>query len=805
MGSLALDLRVAWRRLAQRPASTAVAVATLALGIGGCLAMFALTDALLLRPLRFPHPERLVTLWDRSVAGQPENVGYQTLEDWQRRSTSLEAAAAMSLWLPTALGGGDAEQIEGLRVSDGFFRVLGAEAAVGRLFRPEEDVRGNHRVVVLSHGFWQRRFGGAASAIGATLHFDGGDYRVVGVLPASFEPVFGTKSRPLAEIFAPLAYNDSLSWSCRDCRHLRVVGRLRPGVTLAAARAEIDRLSVAIAAEHPGAYSAPGALVVPLQEALFGDQRPLLVGILGAVGLVLLMATANLAGIRFATTVPRREELAMRRALGAGRRELVRLLLVESALVAALGAAAGVGLARLVLRVAVAAAPPGLDRLRQAAIDPRALGVALLLAALATLVFGMLPAWSVTRMAGARVAGGRERRRALATLVAADVALGVVLLAGAGLFGRSLQRVLAQPPGFRTERLLTMDLGVAGPRAESVERTAQLYRDLLARLRALPQVESAAVATQLPLSGSVDRFGIHAEGFGNPNPQLDPAADRYGVSPEYFATVALPLRAGRLLDAGDTRPSEKVALVSEALARRIWGEQSPLGRRVRVGGIDGPWRTVVGVVGDVRHDGLEATSPGALYMPVEQEVYEGYAEASVSLVARTSGDPYAIAGAARDLLRQLDPDVAVSRVSTMDAWIDVATQPRRFAAELLAAFAGVALLLAALGVHGIVALAVAARRRELGVRRALGASDRGVVWLLLRQVLAMAGVGAAFGLLAALATGRAVRAQLYDVAPSDPGVLLAVIAILLLVALGAAFGPARRALRVEPAVVMREE
>ncbi len=802
MTNLKLDLRVALRRLARQPLSTAVAILTLALGIGGCVAMFALTDAVLLQPLRFPGADRLVTLWDRGADGGNDNVGWATVVDWRQRSHSFDAVAAMSTWMPTVTGG-DAELLEGLRVSDGFFQMLGVRPALGRFFTPSEDVRGNHHVVVLSYGLWQRRFGGKPSALGSSMQLGGIDFTVVGVLPADFEPVFGTPRRPLAEIWTPLAYNASLSWACRDCRHLRVLARVKPEVSLAAARREIDELGIALAKENPKSYGAPGVVTIPLQESLFGPRRPLLLGILGAVGLVLLMATANIAGLRYAAALPRTGELSVRQALGAERLQLVRLLVVESAVIAALGTALGIALARAALRAALAFAPGGLERLQQAAIGGRAVAVAVGLAAVATVLFGTLPALAATRSLsgqGRGVVAGR--RRGLTFLVVCDVALGVVLLAGAALFGQSLLRLLAQPPGFRPDGLLTVDLDVAGPRAGSTATATAFYAELATRVRALPGVVAVSAASQLPMSGSIDRYGVHAEGRSNANPELDPAADRYAVLPDYFTTMGIPLLRGRELSPADDAAAEKVVVVSSGLAQRVWPGISPLGQRIKIGGVDGPWWTVAGVVPDVRHEGLEAASAAAVYLPMPQWPD---AETSSSLVARTTGDPKALAPAVRRIVRELDRDVAVARVTSMAGLIAEGTAARRFAARLLGVFALLALLLAALGVHGVVAQAVASRRRELGVRRALGSSDLGLVRLLLRHVAGLAGAGALAGAFAALLCGRLVRRELYAVDPSDPTILGAVSLLLVLVALAAALGPAWRVLRIEPTEVMRQE
>jgi putative ABC transport system permease protein len=810
------------RRLARHPARTLAVVGTLGVGIAGAVAMFSLVDGLLLQPLRFRQPTELVAVWERGVADGaapsatqapvPSTVGYATFADWRDRSRSFAALAAMSVWQPTALGEGElaAEKLPGLRVSAGFFDLLGVAPALGRGFLPEEDAEGKHRVAVITDGLWRRRFAADPRAVGGPIHFDGADYVLVGVLPPSFESLFSPAGYPAAEIFRPLAYDVAQPWACRTCRHLRVVGRLAPSVSRAAAESELDAVGRALAAEHPQAYPAGGAIVRDLADQLFGEQRPLLFGLLAAVTLVLTIATANVASLQIAAGLPRSAEMAIRGALGARPRDVLGVLVLEGALTGVAGAVAGGVLSLALVRLAVAWAPPGLPRLHEVGVDGRGLALATILGLLSAVVSNLAPLRSLTRSAGAaRVLGGarslgdRGRHRALALLLSFDLALSIVLVAGAGLLGTSLLRLLSQEPGFQPGRLVGLELSIGGPRAEDPASVGALYDEVVAAVRAVPGVADAAVTTQVPLFGDHDRFGVHPEGFAQPNPELDPSADRYSVTSSFVRTLGVPLLAGRDLVAADRADSEPVVLVSAALERRAWPDARALGRRIRVGGSDGPWRRVVGVVGDVRHEGLESSSDGAVYLPTSQWLW---ADTSSILVVRTTGGDLASwVGAARAALRSVDRNLVVGRIATMEQSIATVTSKRRFAARLVGGFAAVALLLAVLGVYGVVSHTLGERRREIGLRRALGATRGDILWLVVRGILALAAGGLAAGLVGAAGFGRALSSQLYAVSATDPWALGGSAALLLVVSMIAALWPAVVASRVEPADVIRGE
>jgi putative ABC transport system permease protein len=804
-----LDLRSSWRHLARRPAAAAAAIATLGLAVGGAVAVFALVNAVWLRPLRFAAPERLVTIWDIDDGGGRSNVGWQTFADLAQQSRSLAGAAALSTWEPTWIEQGAVERLRGTRVSASFFDLLGVEPALGRLFAPPDDVRGAHRVLVLSHGLWQRRFGGDPGVVDRTVSFGGYQYRVLGVLPADFDDVFALGGAAPSEVWAPLAYEASQPWACRTCRHLRVIGRLRDGVDLAAARAEIDATARSIAATAPDAYAAPGARVLGLAETVFGPVRPIVRGLALGVALLAALAIANLVGVGLAKVVRRDDEFAVRAALGASGRQLARLVLVEAGLQAAAGALVGLGIARAVLAAALALAPAHLPRFGAAAIGGREVAAALVFAALASATAAAAAALVAARggraREGAPRAGGRQTagsgpRRQLARIVAADVAIGFVLLALAGLMAKSLVVLLAQPPGFQPQSLLTVELTVTGASASEDARRAALFAAVLEQVRALPAVAAAGLVSQLPLGGDLDRYGVHPEVGGNPNPALDPSADRYSVSEGFAETMGVPLLAGRAIAASDHAAAAPVAVLSAALARRLFPDGA-LGRGVRVGGDEGPWRTVVGVVGDVRHDSLEAVSEGAVYLPLDQ--FGG--DTVVRLVVRAAGEAASLAPSLRAAIGAVSSDLGAADAVTYETLTARSVAPRRFSSILLGCFAATALLMVAVGLYGVVALAAGERRRELGIRRALGATAASLGRALVGRIAALALAGLAVGIGATLLVGRLLAAQLYGTGAGDPAVLALAALVLTLAAFAATAGPLVRSVRVDPASILREE
>jgi putative ABC transport system permease protein len=806
MNGLVQDIRFALRGFRRSPGFAAVAIATLAIGIGANTAIFSVVDSVLLRPLRFPHPERLGSLAELDEAGNRDNVGWATYADWRRRTKTFEDIAVASFWNPTLTGGAVAEPLEGLRVSDGFFRLLGVQPALGRDFLPEEDHPGRNRVVILSHDLFARRFGGNKALLGRAIFLGGTPYTLVGVLPAGFDSVFSISKRGGTEIWSPLGYDASLPYACRTCHHLRAFGRLKPGVSLAQANADLSAVQAGLARAWPNEYSSPRAGVSLLSQQVFGPVKTPLLVMLGAVAIVLGLACANVASLLVARMGERRREIALRFSLGADRGRIFRQLLTESLLLALAGGAAGLALAASATRFLVAAAPIDLPRIGAVGIDLRVLLACAALSVATGIAFGLAPAWTTNRIepasAMADVSGGtpgRQRRRLLAGLVVFDVALAIVLLCGAGLLIRSLARLFAVEPGFDPNGLVSMNVHLSGARYKEDPGVLAFYDRALDRVRALPGVRSAAVVSQLPLGTNYDSYGVHAEDRPSRNPETDPSADRFSVSADYLRTMRIPVLRGRDLTRADRAGSLPVVLVNQALARRFWGSDAVVGKRVKVGGMDGAWRTVVGVVGNVRHRGLDVPQSLQIYLPQEQFS----ADNDMTLVIRAERSPASVGETAAREVRKLDRDQVVDGIATMDQTRSASAGNRRFAALLLNAFAGIAIALAVIGIYGVISNAVLQRTREFGIRIALGATRASILRLVAGGSLRWIGAGLGIGLAAALASMQLLASELYGVGPRDPGTLFAVVALTAIITLAASLVPARRATRVDPAAALR--
>ena len=804
MHAFAADLRHGLRLLARSPLFTALCVLTLGLGIGATTAVVSVVEPVLLRALPYPDADHLALVWELDAEGETVNTSFATFADLARDARTLASAAAVGGWQPTVARGGEAERLTGQRVSWTFFRTLGVRPLLGRDFARAEDVPGANRVVVLGHGLWQRRFGADSAIVGRTVLLDDEAHLVVGVLPPTFESVLNRD----AQIWRVLGYDASQPWACRTCRHLRMVARVRPDVAPEAAGAELQRLLVGLAAAHPRDYATAGGRVVGMQQEVTKRVRPVLVAVAGATALVLLLAVVNVANLQLARAVRRDEEFAIRAALGAGRGRLARQLLAEGLLLVGLGGAAGVLVARLALPALLANIPDGLPRLDAVRLD----GVALLVAAAVTLtlgvVIGLLPALRGGRRALAgglrtagRVGGGRNVVRA--GLVVSEVALALVLLVGAGLLSRSLVRLLAVDVGFDTARLLSLEVQATGAAYDSPEKVVAAFDRAVAAVAALPGVVAVGTTSQLPLSGSMDQYGIRAQDRPLANPALAPDADRYVVSPDLMRTLGVRVVHGRALEAADDRAAaEPVVVVSEALAAALWPGEDALGRRVQLGAPDTPWRRVVGVAGDLRHSGLDDPETNQIYVPQRQWPW---ANDVATLVVRTRGDPAALAATVRETVRRLDPSQPVTNVATMEQLVARSTAQRRLATVLFGAFAAIAVVLAAAGIYGVLAALVAERVREIGLRSALGATPGDIVRLVAAHGVRLAALGLAAGLLGALAVGRLLGSLLFDVRPADPATLVVVSAALLLVAAAACLAPVRRALRVQPMAALRAE
>ena len=805
MDTLRSDLRFGLRQLAARPGFTALAVLTLALGIGASTAIFSVVNPILFESLPYPDPDRVVQVGERGSDGSPSRTGYATFVDVHRMSTSFAALAVSSSWQPTLQDNGEPERLNGQRVTRDFLSIFGVAPALGRDFTAEEHVRGQHRATILSHGLWQRRFGGDPSVVGRTVTFDASQYLVVGVMPKTFENLIS----PSTQLWAPLAYEAALPWACRTCRHLAAHGRLKPGVTPEAAGRELNLISGRLVAEYPTAYAEAGMLVIPLQEVLTRNVKPALLAVLGAVGFVLLIACANVSSLLLGRAMQREAEFAIRGALGARPGRVVRQLLTESVMLALVGGTAGVAIAWLGLEGLKAIAPPSLPRLGAIGIDVGVLGFTALVSLLTGLLFGVVPAFATARpdlfaalRPGGRHTGSRSRKHARAVLVGGEVALAVMLLVGAGLMLRSLEKLLAVNPGFEPKNLLTMTVQTTGPRYGEDEPVWAFWDRTLEAVRAVPGVERAAWTSMLPLGGNFDQYGVQIEGKLLSNPEDAASADRYSVTPDYLQTMGIPVKRGRSFTAQDSKGNPLVVLINETFARIGWGGEDPIGKKVQYGGRDRPWRTVVGIVGDVHHTGLDQASAPQLYIPESQG---HFADGGMDLAVRTRGDPAPLAAAVQAAIRSVDPTQPILNVSTMEQLVSGTAQQRRFTFVLFQVFAALALLLAAAGIYGVLAGNVTERTLEIGIRSALGASRSEVLGLVLRQGMTLAAAGVVVGGVASLLLARFLERLLYGVRPQDPLTFAAVVILLLAVAGAASWGPAWRATRVSPLEAIRGE
>src|ERR1700688_4466115 len=629
-------------------------------------------------------------------------------------------------------------------------------------------------------------------------------YALVGVLPAGLESLFATNANQPAEIWGPLAYNPGLPQACRTCRHLRAVARLRPGVSLEQASRELDAVSRALVAEHPRDYERPGVAVIPLAEDLVGDYRSNLYMLMGAVGLVLAIACANVTHLLLARSQRRLGEMAVRAALGADRPRIVRQLLTESALLHLLGGVVGALLAAAGVAALIRASPPNVPRLSSGAVDGRVLAATFALSLLTGILFGLVPAMrgsgqELKAALAAAGAGAVGRRRSLAgLLVIGDGALALMLLIGAGLMLRSLFGLFAVDPGFDSHHLLAAEISASGPRYREEGKIVAFYQRALERVRSLPGVAAAAVTSQLPLGGDADNYGIHSEDNPAAGEAETPSALRYEVSPDYLRTMRISLLAGRNFTEGDRAGSPAVVLVNRTFARRIWPGREPLGRRIHMGEPEDPWRTVVGVVGDVHHLGLDAPPAMQIYLPQAQSV-----KSAMVLVVRAEADPRSLAGAVRRAIWEVARDRPISKLATMEEVMQVSLARRLLILRLLVVFAAIAVLLAMVGIYGVLSQAVAARTREIGMRIALGAPPRRIVSLVVGAGARQVAAGLALGTGLALALTRFLGSLLFGVTAQDPMTYAGLALLLAAVALAAAYLPARRAARLDPMVATR--
>lgn len=802
------DVRYAFRTFGRAPGFTIAALLTLALGIGANTAIFTIADAVMLRPLPYADAGRLMMVGDVGSDQLPKTAGFTTVVDWAARSRTVEQFAMMRSWQPTLLVNGEAERLSGVRVTWNYFDMLGVRPALGQTFTREQDQPDHWRVVLLSDGLWRRRFGADPSIVGRTIIMSDREYRVAGIMPAGFEPLLESRYYDGAEVWAPLGYDTSLEIACRSCGHLRALARIRPDVSRAEVTSEMNAIKAQLRAEYPPDYDEGAIGLLPVRDAISGGVRPALKILLAAVAFVLLIACANVANLLLSRSLTRRRELQLRAALGAGRSRIVRQLLTESALLAMCGAALGVILAFVAVSSLTTFVPIALPRMDRMSIDGRILVFSAGLTLVTLLLFGLLPAWRASRagLQPALAAEGRSStggaRRARAVLVVTNLALALVLLAGAGVMLRTVAALTRVNPGFETDRILTVQLMLTGSAYADDPAVLAFQNRLLERLRALAAVESAALAGQVPFGGNFDCRGFHARGRMKPNTADDPCVQRYGVTPEYARTMGIPLRAGRFFGASDTAASQPVIVISESTARTVWGDADPLGADVRLGGAsDGPWRTVIGVVGDLHHEDLTEPAAPAFYVPQAQAA-EGFL---VAVVKSRTSNASALAAPIRTMIRELDPKTPVYEVATLESLVARSSSQQVFVMQLLGGFAATALLLAGIGLYGVLSHGVAQRTREVGVRVALGARPAHVLRLVLGQGTVLVGLGLAAGLLGAFASTRYLESLVYGVSTVDLSAFAAAAGLLAFVALAAHWVPIRRALRVDPVVALRED
>ena len=810
MGVLMQDLRFAVRQMAKKPGFTAVVVLTMALGIGANAAIFSVLDAVLLRPLPYSNPAGLIKVWTRFTGiGAPNDQNwvsapeFRDLQQLNRSFSDLAAIGSGSINLGLK---GSPQRVVGASVSPGLFSMLGAQPLLGRTFLAEEAQPGRDHEVVLSYGLWRRVFGGNRNVIGSTIDIDGVPTVVVGVMAEGFA------YPDEAEIWGPLALSpDDLSENSRGSHGLEVLGRMRPGLTLAQVQSDMDRVGKTMIEQH-GSYPYQqygfGIILHPLLEETVGDVKPSLIVLMAAVGLVLLIACANIANLLLVRSTERQQEMETRMALGASGSRLVRQLLTESVVLALAGGLVGVAITPWILRGLVSIAAKSLPRALHTGIDARALLLTAAISLATGILFGLAPALQAGRkrqfdgLKGGRSTEGKRPKRLRSALVICETAFSLLLIAGAGLLLRSFAEILKVDPGFRPDGVLTMRVALPDAVYSKPEQVRGFYTELLDRVQRLPGVEAAGAVSALPLSGqgssgttTIDSQSVRLE-------DTTPEADLRVVTPDYFKAMGISLVRGRFFDARDSDTAAPVAMVDESLAQTYWPNQDPIGKRLHMGDRQSkaPWATIIGLVRHVRNRTLEARSRVEVYWPESQRPF-----GAMTLAVRTTGNPMNLVPTIQREVSAIDPDLPVYRVNTMTEVMGDSLERRRLALILLAVFAGLALLLASVGIYGVTSYGVAQRHVEIGLRMALGADRGQVLGMLIRSGLATIAIGLGLGLAMALFLTRLMSGLLFSVRASDPLALGGAAVLLMAAALLAIFVPARRATKVNPMVALRYE
>ena len=797
--NLAQDIRYGARMFRKSPGFTAVAILTLALGIGANTAIFSVINGVLLSPLPYKDPKQLVTMKEND---SPPNVA-----DIQRQVRAFSQGGGINVEKMDYIGATEPVQARVGLINAGFLETLGVQPILGRIISPEEDVRGGPRLAVVSNDFWRNYLGSDEHVAGQTIQLGGNVYTVIGVMPASFSPPVDH-----ADVFVSLAVSDPSAAVERDLHYMHTYWRLREGVTLTQAQSEIRAIDRRLAEQYPAEEKERKTELVPLHEWLTGDVRPALLVLFGAVGLVLLIACANFASLLMMRAVAERHELGLRAALGAGRGRLMRKTLTESALLSVLGGTAGLQLAQWGTSALLALRPEGLARVSGIHTDARVLLFVLVVSVLTGIVFGMAPVWITAGegIAGKLKEGGRSTTAGTMgqgirkILVISEVAIALVLLVGAGLLMKGFSRLRAMNPGFNSANVMTMYLQLSTTRYREIPKQTQFRRELLSRLNSLPDVQ-AAMVTDIPLGGNYvgHRFVID----GRPPVAVggEPEAQTLSVMGDYFHVMQIPLRAGRDFTALDREAQPLTAIVNEEMAREFFPHENPIGGRIRWAADTGPphWMTVIGVVGDVKHSGLNQPTDPAVYTPFAQsgEAWRRF----MTLAIRTRDVSPGLVEEVKRQIWSLDGQIPVGDIHAMDELLAVSLAQQRFNMLLLGLFAALALILAAVGIYGAMAYAANQRTHEIGIRTALGAQRGDVLRLVMREGTKIAFAGIACGIAGALAVTRLMTSLLFEVKPTDPATIAGVATLLALVALAACYIPARRVMRVDPMVALRYE
>jgi putative ABC transport system permease protein len=812
MDSLLQDIRYGFRMLIHNPGFTAAAVIALALGIGGNSAIFSVVNAVLLKPLGYKDADRLVTINHNypklDLKASVSAVGYT---HYRKVNSSFEDMAALTGWPANLTESGEPERLRALRVTPSFFPTLGVGATIGRVFSPDEDQPGREHVVVISDGLWRRRFGSDPGVVGRSIMLNGESYSVIGITPPGFQ--FGSEIGQPSELWSPIAFTpQQLQTSQWTNEYLAVFGRLKPNVTLEKAQAEFDTIAANVRQETaatPKDAASWNLLVRSFSEVIVGDIRPALLVLMAAVGLVLLIASANVANLLLARAAARQKEIAIRSALGAGRLRVIRQLLTESLLLAITGGAIGLMLGYWGVKLLVALNRDRIPRAQEISLDGWVVVFTVGISILTGIVFGLVPALQSSRSdlhetlkEGGRSGSGGTRRGLRGALVVAEIALALMLLVGAGLLIKSFIRLQQIAPGFQPQNVLVMQLSLPNLKYRDPAQVDGFYERLLEKVKAIPGVKEASTTTNVPLSGSNSSGSFQIENRPVPPGQMSPWGSRTWVGSNYFKAMGIPLIKGRFFDDHDVIDAPGAAIIDETMARKFWADEDPVGKRITFEGSAGQprWREIVGVVGHVKQRGLEGESPVQYYVPLRQRPLN-----SIFLAVRTSSDTSSLAPSVRGAIRSLDPELPVFNVTSMEQLVSDSMAQRRFSMFLFGIFAAVALVLASVGLSGVMAYSVTQRTHEIGIRMALGASRGQVLRLVVGQGMLLSAVGLGLGIVAALGATRLMAKLLFGVGATDPSTFVIIALLLAVVALVASYLPARLATKVDPMNALRYE